>query len=47
MFYHAIASRLDEDGRLKLDALLGDPAALAELNKQRGESVVAAGFEVG
>jgi hypothetical protein len=46
MMYHSIASRLDEDGKLKLDAILGDPAALAETEKRRGESVVSAGFEV-
>lgn len=47
MFYHAIASKLDEDGKLRLDALLGDPDARAELDKQRGQVVAAAGFEVG
>lgn len=47
MFYHAIASKLDEEGRLKLDAILGDVDARAELDKQRTETVAAAGFEVG
>jgi hypothetical protein len=47
MMYHAIASKLDEDGRLKLDAILGDPDAVAEVARDRVASVAGAGFEVG
>jgi hypothetical protein len=47
MMYHHIASRLTDDGRVHLDALLGDPAAQAELDKGRRDTVSTAGFEVG
>lgn len=47
MMYHHVASRLSDDGRVRLDALLGDADAQAELDKNRSESVTAAGFEVG
>lgn len=47
MMYHAIASKLTEEGRVELDALLGDPVAEGKLDEQRVEMAVDAGFEVG
>jgi hypothetical protein len=47
MMYHHIASRLTDEGRVQLDAMLGDPAAMAEVAKNRRESASAAEFEVG
>lgn len=45
--YHDVVTRLTDEGRLKFDAALGDERAIAELETQRAESVVDAGFEVG
>ena len=38
MIYHHLASRLTDKGKLKLDALLGDPVAVA---KQKAEAQAA------
>lgn len=47
MIYHWIAARVGEEGKLKLDAILGDKNAQSELDKQRIETVAESGFEVG
>lgn len=47
VIYTTIVSRLDETGRLKIDALLGDTDAQAELDERRRAAVVAAGGLVG
>jgi hypothetical protein len=47
MMYHSIARRLDADGIVKLDALLGDPDAEAEVQESRRNAAATAGFEVG
>lgn len=46
-FYGLIASRLDEDGRLELDAALGDRQAAAERATKRREVAVGLGVEIG
>lgn len=46
-FYGLIASRLDDDGRLELDAALGDEQAAAERTSRRRETAVDLGVEVG
>lgn len=45
--YHDLVVRVGPDGRDKLDAALGDPAAQARLDAERAQDVDAAGFEVG
>lgn len=47
MIYHRITDNLDEDAKLKVDALLGDARAQAQLDERRRESVTEFGFEVG
>lgn len=45
--YSQVVKPLDEDARLEVDALLGDPAAAAERDRRRRAAVQAAGIEVG
>lgn len=47
MIYQRIMRHLDEDGRLKVDAILGDEEAGAEMQRRRREAIVAAGIEIG
>ena len=47
MFYATVIAGTDDDGRLKIDALLGDPRAEAELERRRRASVAAMDVEVG
>lgn len=47
MIYRYLWVRLDDEGRLKLDAVLGDERAQAEIDKTRRQSAAAGGFEVG
>lgn len=47
MMYHHVASRLTDEGRIQLDALLGDPDAQTQLDERRRESATSADFEVG
>lgn len=45
-FYDMLTRGLGEEARLKVDAILGDSAAQAELDRRRGVAVEVAGFEV-
>lgn len=45
--YSTIVARLDETGRLKLDAALGDADAQRELDEGRRAAVLAAGGRIG
>lgn len=47
MIYRTIVAGLDEDDVLRVDAILGDPAARAEVDRQRSRAALDAGFEVG
>lgn len=47
MIYRTIVAGLTEDGVLRIDAILGDERARAELDRRRVESASAGGFEVG
>lgn len=47
MIYRYLWVRLDDDGRLKLDAILGDAGAQAEIDKNRHQAATTGGFEVG
>lgn len=46
MIYMRLVTGLDEQGRLKVDALLGDAAAQAELDRQRTDAIGLLGAEV-
>lgn len=45
--YDSLTAGLSAEARLQVDAILGDEAAQAELERRRYDSVMAAGFEVG
>jgi hypothetical protein len=49
--YHDITDGLDDDGVLRIDALLGDPIAKATLDRreqaERRQAVASMGIEVG
>lgn len=45
--YRSISAALDEEQRLELDELLGDPKAAERRVEQRQAAVAMAGFEVG
>lgn len=46
--YQRIVAGIEEDAKLRIDALLGLPGAKEEYEKQRlGTAVATAGFEVG
>lgn len=47
MIYHLIAERLTDEGRLKLDAALGDADAQRELDERRRKAVLTAGGGIG
>lgn len=44
--YEAITAGLDDDKRIKVDALLGDPDAIAYVNNSRREAVAGAGGRI-
>lgn len=46
MIYQRIVRNLDEDGRLKIDAILGDETAAAELQRRRRDALVGAGVDI-
>lgn len=46
MMYHSIASKLTAEGRVELDALLGDQAAVDTLRRQNLDNMRAAGWVV-
>jgi hypothetical protein len=46
MMYHSIASKLTEDRRVELDALLGDLDAVESLRERNVENMQAAGWKV-
>ncbi len=39
MFYSRVTHRLDAEGRLRVDALLGDKAAKAEIERREREQI--------
>jgi len=45
--YGRLVAPLDEDRRLEVDAILGDPAAKAESQRRRQDMVASMGVEVG
>jgi len=45
--YGRLIAPLDDDTRIEVDALLGDPAAKAEQQKRRMEAIEAMGGEIG
>ena len=45
--YARLVAPLSDDGRLEVDAVLGDDAAIAERNRRRRSTVEMAGIEVG
>lgn len=47
MIYNMLVDGLDEDGRLTVDATLGDQTASAEIERRRMVAAQSAGFEVG
>ncbi len=46
-FYGLIVAGLDADGRLELDAALGDPVAAAQRTATRRETAAGLGIEIG
>jgi hypothetical protein len=47
LIYDVLTRNLTEDSRLRVDDLLGDPAAAGKIDRRREQSAVASGFEVG
>lgn len=47
MIYARITHGITEDSRLEVDAILGDPDALAERARLRREAILAFGGEIG
>lgn len=45
--YSACVRKLDREGRIRVDALLGLAGAVEEEQKYRSEQVAVSGFEVG
>jgi hypothetical protein len=45
--YGRLVAPLGEDARIEVDALLGDPAAQAEMQSRRREAIAAIGGEIG
>lgn len=45
--YARLVAPLNVDQRLEADAILGDPAALAEMGRRRIDAVAAMGLEIG
>ncbi len=44
--YSRLVAPLDDDARLEVDAVLGDPAAVAERDRRRRDTVLAVGVEL-
>ena len=47
LIYGRLIAPLNEDARIEVDALLGDPLAKAEQQKRRMEAIGAMGGEIG
>lgn len=47
MIYRRIMHGLDEDGQLRIDAILGDPEAVRVRNERQLELITLAGVEIG
>jgi hypothetical protein len=47
MIYQRIIRNLDDDRRLEIDAILGDPEAEAERQRRRRDAIATADIEIG